>query len=353
MHKQIPFLLSLDYELFFGRSSGSVNNCMLEPTLQLINILEPHNIKLSLFVDAGFLVKLREYSTEFPELQQQYQLIQQQLLLLSSKGHDIQLHIHPHWQDSYYTDNGWVIDTKRYRLHDFSQQDINAIVKKYKQELALFSHNDIFAYRAGGWCIQPFDKLKHALIQNDIWLDSTVFAAGHSDDPTRHFNFSALPSPEPWHFDDDPLQLNEAGFFSEVPISSMETSPLFFWKLAALKLFTKGRFKTFGDGQAMLAHGNYYFSRLTTITHGPVMIDGAKAGQLQSAFKQHKRNNAETAIFNVMGHPKSLSAYSLVKLDSFLSKNKDIKSITFQDLKKLQNKKHQYSDSLAASVMTG
>lgn len=333
MKNKTPFLLSLDYELFFGRCSGSINNCMLEPTLQLLNILEPHNIKMSLFVDAGFLVKLKEYATAYPRLKKQYQLIKQQLLLLSSHGHDIQLHIHPHWQDSYYTEKGWEIDTKRYRLHDFSQQEINTIVKQYKEELSLFTHHDIFAYRAGGWCIQPFDKLKQALIEHNIWLDSTVFDAGHSEDPTRHFNFNAMPSAEHWRFSDDPLQVDDAGFFVEVPISALKTPPLFFWKLAVLKLFAKGRFKTYGDGQAMVAHGNYYLSRLTKTTHGPVMIDGAKAGQLQSAFKQHNKKFSEKAIFNVMGHPKSLSPYSLSKLDQFLHKNTNIQSITFQDLK--------------------
>jgi len=338
MKNKTPFLLSLDYELFFGSASGSINNCMLEPTLQLVKILEPHNVKVSLFVDAGFLVKLRECSTTYPELKLQYQLIQKQLLSLSSRGHDIQLHIHPHWQDSYYTEKGWFIDTKRYRLHDFSQQEINTIVKKYKEELTLFTHNDIFAYRAGGWCIQPFDKLKQALLEHNIWLDSTVFADGHSDDPTRYFNFNLTPSAEFWRFDDDPLQSDDTGSFVEVPISALKTSPFFFWKLAALKLFAKGDFKTYGDGQAMLAHGNYYLSRLTKTTHGPVMIDGAKAGQLQSAFKQHNKKYNDKAIFNVMGHPKSLSPYSLFKLNKFLHKNTNIQSITFQDLKKLQAK---------------
>lgn len=337
MKKQTPFLLSLDYELFFGSHSGSVNQCMILPTEKLVDMLDQHNVKVSLFVDAGFLVKLKEYATEYPELYKQYNQISAQLLSLSERGHDIQLHIHPHWQDSYYTAKGWVIDTKRYRLHDFLPEEISAIVKEYKKELELCTHNDVFAYRAGGWCIQPFDKIKLALKENGIWLDSTVFSSGHSDDPTRHFNFEGTPEAAFWCFSADPLVQDENGYFVEVPISAMKTSPLFFWKLAFLKLFSKGAFKPFGDGNAMIANGSYYFSRLTQTTYGPVMIDGAKAGQLQSAFKQHNKKSMNNAVLNVMGHPKSLSPYSLSQLELFIKKNKNIKSITYQDLKNLKS----------------
>ncbi|WP_022940389.1 hypothetical protein [Psychromonas hadalis] len=331
------FLLSLDYELFFGKNPGSVEHCMIKPTQELVKVLDKFNAKVSLFVDVGFLVKLKEYAPRYPELATQYQQIQTQLLTLSQQGHDIQLHIHPHWFDSRYDQHGWKIDTTRYRLHDFSQQEIAMIVKSYKEELQLFSHKEVFAFRAGGWCIQPFDKIKQALQENSIWLDSTVFNAGHSDDPSRYFNFQKMPHEAHWFFSGDPLQEDNKGFFTELPISSFKTSPLFFWKLAFRKKFASQQFKPFGDGQAMIAHGNYYIERLTKTTHGPVMIDGAKAGQLQSAFKQHLKANNKHSVFNVMGHPKSLSLFSLKKLQQFLENNKNLNFITFQDLKELKN----------------
>ncbi|PKF61429.1 hypothetical protein CW745_08815 [Psychromonas sp. psych-6C06] len=336
MHKT-DFLLSLDYELFFGKKPGSVQHCMITPTQKLISVLDKFNAKVSLFVDVGFLVKLREYGQQYPELIEQYKQIQTQLLTLSEQGHDIQLHIHPHWYDSTYDHEGWKITTERYRLHDFSEREVNDIVKSYKEELQHFTVHDIFAYRAGGWCIQPFDRLQSALENHNIWLDSTVFSGGHSDDPTRYFNFHALPPKAHWSFSNDPLLEDENGFFTELPISSFKTSPLFFWKLAFRKKFSGQQFKPFGDGQAMVAHGNYYIERLTKTTHGPVMIDGAKAGQLQQAFITHKKSTPPKAVFNVMGHPKSLCEFSLIKLEQFLEKNNNLNFITFQDLKNLKN----------------
>jgi hypothetical protein len=330
--QKVDYLISLDYELFFGKNPGTVEHCLIHPTEQLLTVLNKYNSKVCLFVDAGFLVKLREYSTTFSELNEQYKKIQQQLLQLSRAGHDIQLHIHPHWVDSTYDGTDWTINTARYRLHDFSDNEINDIVSSYKAELQLCSEQPIFAYRAGGWCLQPFDKLKEALMSNGIWLDSTVFNQGYSSDPTRHFDFKNMPQLPFWSFSDDPLQVDNSGKFIELPISAFKTSPLFFWKLAFHKKFSSQQFKSYGDGQAMVANNQYYFDRLTKSTYGPVMIDGAKAGQLQSALKTHINNQQTDSIFNIMGHPKSLAPYSLRKLDQFLQQNTQLQCKTFQDL---------------------
>lgn len=330
--QKTDYLISLDYELFFGKNPGSVEHCMLYPTKQLLSVLNKHNSKVCLFVDAGFLLKLKEYSTAFPELGSQYKQIKEQLLALSKDGHDIQLHIHPHWFDSTYNESGWTINTQRYRLHDFSNAEINEIVRSYKAELESCSHQPIFAYRAGGWCLQPFDKIKEALTNNGIWLDSTVFNQGFSSDPTRYFNFKSMPQFAHWRFSENPLHVDDSGPFVELPISAFKTSPLFFWKLAFHKKFSSQQFKSFGDGQAMVANKQYYIDRLTKSTYGPVMIDGAKAGQLQSALKVHLKDNNNEGIFNIMGHPKSLAPYSLRKLDEFLQKNTFLQCKTFQDL---------------------
>lgn len=324
-------LISVDYELFFGQSTGSSENCLIKPTEALVEILDKHQVKLSLFVDAGYLIKLNQYRTEHPHLADEYLKIKNQLLNLSKRGHDIQLHIHPHWHDSTYDNaDGWKMDTHRYRLQDFSDKDIENIVKSYRDILLECTTSDIFAYRAGGWCLQPFAKIATHLKNNDIWLDSTVFKGGYSSDELRAFDFRNHPESATWHFDTDPLVSNPQGDFLEIPISSMKTSPFFYWKLAATKLLNKGMFQHFGDGKAMLANKQYYRDRLVKGSFGPVMIDGVKASQLDQALNEHKKNNPKNAVFNVMGHPKSISEYSLKKLDAFLEKQNHLKSITYQ-----------------------
>ena len=326
-------ILSLDYELFFGSKPGTVKHCMIQPTDALIDVLSKYGAKLSLFVDAGFLVKLRqEASGRYSQLGQDWSAIKSQLQRLSELGHDIQLHIHPHWEDSSFDGQQWKVVTKRYRLHDFSKTEMHDIVRKYKSILEDISLKPVFAYRAGGWCIQPFNEISAALAENAIWLDSTVFENGISEDPVRWFQFPQLPKKLYWRFENDPTEENNEGRFVEIPISSYPLNPLFYWKMAVRKKLSKQQYVQFGDGGAMKANAGYYITRLLKTVPSPVAIDGIKAQVLEDAFAVFQQNNkCGGQIFNVMGHPKSLTPYSLERLDAFLKNHRDLEFVTFQD----------------------
>ena len=332
MANESQVIISLDYELFFGRNTGSVHNCCIKPIDELVTVLDKYQAKLSLFVDAGFLIALNRQASAYPELAESRESIRLQLKQLIGEGHDVQLHIHSHWEDCHYNGDGWNIVTDRYRLHSFDENEIQRIVRSYKQELESIANSDVFAYRAGGWCLQPFDKLRKAFLDNDIWLDSTVYDNGVSKDPTRWHDFSHVPELPYWRFSSDPVKEDPNGEFLEIPISSIALGPTFYWKMAFTKKFSKHQHKAYGDGQSMIANSGYYLSRLTRTTHSPVSIDGIKANTLSKAFKHHTKN-AHRGIFNIMGHPKSLSNYSIRQLDAFLSKTPGLSFITFQDLK--------------------
>ena len=116
--------LTFDYELYFGERTGTVEKCITGPTAMLTEMADRQGIKLCQFVDIGFLIKLEEAITKYPHLQQDYTLISRQLEQLNKTGHDLQLHIHPHWEDSYYDGNRWHCRVDRYKLSDFNDQEI-------------------------------------------------------------------------------------------------------------------------------------------------------------------------------------------------------------------------------------
>ena len=325
-------LITLDYELFFGRHVGTVEHCMLRPLEALKAVVDPHAVKLTLFVDAGYLVRLAAQAEAEPVLMDDYRRIGAQLRELVDHGHDVQLHIHPHWEDSVYVDGSWRIDTGRYRLHDFETSDVARIVGDYKKALTDIVGDRVFAYRAGGWCLQPFEPLADALAQQGVWLDSTVYFNGHSPDDIRGFDFRQAPKRTQWRFNQDPLHPEEAGRFLEVPISACRVSPGFYWKLALLKKFARGAYKAFGDGQAMVANAAYYRALLTRPSHSVASIDGAKAGLLESAYRQLDQMEGPR-IFNVMGHPKALTPNSLRHLGRFLQRHPELQSVTLQDFR--------------------
>src|ERR1035437_1564015 len=157
--------ITLDYEIYFGENHGTIEKCIIYPTSELIRIATTHNVRFSFFVDCGFILKLDEYRKKYPQLENDYKKITEQVKFLADAGHDIQLHIHPHWEDSYYNGEKWIIDIKRYKLTDFNETEISDIVYRYKKVITEITGKTIFAYRAGGWCLQPFTKLKKAFIE--------------------------------------------------------------------------------------------------------------------------------------------------------------------------------------------
>ncbi|MEJ2499303.1 MAG: polysaccharide deacetylase family protein [Sulfurovaceae bacterium] len=324
-------LLTLDYELYFGSNSGTQDKSIIYPTNRVLTILDEYNIKASFFVDSGYLIKLNEYRKQYEVLEDDYGKIISQIKSLSDNGHDIQLHIHPHWEDSYYNGSKWILDTTRYRLHEFSEVEIDDIVYRHKTVLTDIVGDKVFAYRAGGWCIQPFDKLKNALKKHDIWLDSTVFEGGKNKSATHYFDFTNAPKKDIWRFEDDPLVENQSGSFTEVPIGSHRVSPLFFWKLAFAKKLGGDKHKGFGDGSAAGGSKWNKIRMLARWTHSVVSVDGYKASYLQDAFGKFCKNK-DNKYFVIIGHPKAMSEYSLKKLEEFIEKNKENNFITYSKL---------------------
>lgn len=309
---------TFDYELFFGPKSGTVQNCIIKPTNELIKIAEKYGVKFVFFVDSGFLLKLQEYKEKYSILEKDYNDIVEQLEYLHKTGHDIQLHVHPHWEDSYFDGKKWVIDTSRYRLHQFAENEIDNIIYRYKKVLTEIVGNKVFAFRAGGWCIQPFAKIKNALKKHNVWLDSTVYRNGVNLSTTHYFDFRGAPKKDNWKFENDPLIEDANGFFTEIPISSQRLSPLFFWKFAITRKIPTKKHKMFGDGIPVGSPSSSILKMLTSYSYSVVSCDGYKSSTLKRAYKNAKKDKQNH--FVVIGHPKALSYYAINKIDNFLSK---------------------------------
>ena len=310
--------ITLDYELYFGEKHGTVYKCIIFPTNELIKIAEKYNVRFTFFIDAGFLLKLDEFRSKYPTLEEDYKAVTEQIKYLSETGHDIQLHIHPHWEDSYYNGLNWIFDLKRYKLVDFNEIEIEDIVSKYKKVLTDLTGKKIFAYRAGGWCLQPFGKLKSAFIKNEISFDSSVFKNGFYTSKHYSYDFRSAPDKDLYRFEEEPEIENTIGYFTELPISAIKNSPFFFWKLFLLGRKNPYLHKPLGDGIAMPAPGQRK-KMLSRYTNCTVCIDGYNAKLLQKALMQLQKKKFKQMV--VIGHPKALSRYSIQKLEEFVNKN--------------------------------
>lgn len=314
-------ILTFDYELFFGTNTGSVQKCMIEPGNRLLAIAKKHQIPLVFFVDVGFLIKLNQYKDQFPALNADLEQIKAQLKEMEALNCEIQLHIHPHWEKSFYDGEKWIIVTDgSYKLSDFPDTEAEAIVRKYHDFLSGLTKKKITTYRAGGWCIQPFKQIEKVFRELGIMKDSTVFPGGKFESEHYRFDFTnVLPFENPYRFQSDVTQVDPNGYFLEIPISSWEFSPLFYWRLYILGRLNPKDHKMIGDG-SFLAQPGRKKSVLLNRTWNHVSSDGYYASQLMKQAACYKARKAQT--FVVIGHPKGMTNYSLKRLESFVSNTK-------------------------------
>ena len=316
--------LTLDYELYFGTPSGSVDRCILNPTDRLLEITEKTGAVMTYFVDAGYLLKLKQYSHEYPALKRDYDLVVDQIRRMVDQGNECALHIHPHWEDAVYDGSAWQMDVSRYKLADFNDNAVKDIFKKYKTILEEVTGRPVYSYRAGGWCLQPFERFEAVFRDNNIKLDSTVFSGGYKHNDTYFYDFRSTPNKTRWYFTSSLTEEDTSGQFLELPISSYTYGPLFFWSLFGMGRLNPSNHKPIGDGKPVPGGGSkkeLLFKRNVL----PVSLDGYFVTRLNRALRHVKGNDMV-----VIGHPKACTPFSLDRLEQFILKHN--KTHQFQTL---------------------
>jgi hypothetical protein len=306
--------ITFDYELFFGESSGTVNKCMIEPSQKLAEIASQLNVKFVFFVDAGCLWALRKFQDQ-KNCREDYQKITEQLKELHSKGHEIALHVHPHWEDCVYKDDGWQMNVSRYRLADFSEPQIAEIVTRYHDELKLITGEPCRSFRAGGWCIQPFTKIRGALLKNQIFTDSSVFKNGHHEFTAQSYDFMAAPDKDQWRFSVDECKEDEPGEFLELPIAPDTISPAFYFSLYFKMRLNPVYYRPLGDG-SWLKDKKKIYRQFYSFTNHFACCDGYFASRLKKNLLRNEKKGKRR--FVVLGHPKSLAPCSYDYLSEFI-----------------------------------
>jgi peptidoglycan/xylan/chitin deacetylase (PgdA/CDA1 family) len=325
-------LLTFDYELFFGTETGSVRKCMIEPTNELLSLCRKYGIGMTFFVDVGFLLQLEAYADRYPKLENDLGQIKAQIGDMLEAGCSVQLHIHPHWEKSSWDGEKWQVVTDGcYKLDDFPDDEITRIVRSYHAYLAQLTGKPVQSFRAGGWCIQPFSRLRNVFAELGITIDSSVFPGGKFQSPHYNFDFTCVePYAPAYRFEDDVCVPVSDGTFTEYPIASWKYSPWFYWKLYGWGRVRRSRHRMMGDGRFLAQPGRKQ-SVLTSSTWNHVSADGYYAGMLTRQARAYDRKGVEH--FVVIGHPKGLTVYALGELEWFIDRQYTIFDFTtFSDL---------------------
>lgn len=288
---------------------------MLEPTAELLALAMGKEVRFTFFIDVGYLIQAEKFTETTTELNQ----VKHQIKEMVDLGHDVQLHVHPHWEKSSYVDGKWIMNTSgAYKLSDFDTTDRENIIKKYKSYLEDLIGKKVDAYRAGGWCIQPFQDIKQVFKEVGLKIDSSVFRGGYLVTDDYSVDFTEAPRKSSYRFEEDVCLEDENGSFLEYPISSYRYNPSFFWMLYGLGRLFPSKHKMIGDG-VFLSQGTRKLFSLTSYTTSHVSTDGYFAKKLNAALE--KSINLKHNEMVVIGHPKGNTRYSMVKLKEFIERN--------------------------------
>lgn len=193
--------------------------------------MEDCGFRGNFFVDWQMLKYLK--AEKDSRTQNDYQMIVDQLKDIVRRGHRIELHIHPHWVDAKYKGEGtWDFsDFRHYSLNSFTEEEIKEMFVEGTYLLTSIAREvvpdyKICAFRAGGWAVQPFDKLKRAFIESGIRIDSSASAGCYNFLSDSYYDFRSLPYKPFFHFENDVCAEDYKGQFLEVPITSFHRNLL-------------------------------------------------------------------------------------------------------------------------------
>jgi len=305
--------LTLDYELFLSRTTGSIDRCLIEPMNELCAIAKRYNVIFTIFVDAAYLYALKRFSNN-NQVKRDYDNVCTNLQQLKKRGHEIQLHIHPQWFYANWNDE-WILPQKYYKLSDLPDNDVRELFKISKELLEEIIQDKIIAFRAGGFSAQPTSLLRELFLVNNIQIDSSVYPHGFYSSNYQTYDYSNAPDKDIYRFDSDICIEDRQGPFIELPISGYKVPSALYWRYAFNRLIKSKKHLIYGNGNSVPLNNDSIVKRLTKRTDGLATIDGLKISYLHAALKA--KINSGDNHFCILGHPKLATPYSLKNLESF------------------------------------
>ena len=204
MSGRIYFLFSADYELYFGENYVSEPEVLIEPTEQLLEVCREEGIAMTLFADVASIWRYRSLGMEsdYPSL------FEEQLGRAVRQGHDVQLHLHPHWMTSHFDGEQWHVDETRFNLSGVGYGQAREPGLVTADELIVRGRDYLegllcpiapsyrcIAFRAGGYGIQPEEKkLIQALMAAGFEIDSSIVPGMVFESNVNAIDFRRVPS---------------------------------------------------------------------------------------------------------------------------------------------------------------
>jgi len=320
--------ITLDYELYLGSKTGSIENCLIRPMDALMDFLDTYRIRVTVFADAAYLLRIRELMHESEELKQQFNRIAEHITSIHNKGHDVQLHFHPQWLYSEYKNGGWIMDFAHYSLSGMDNDVAFTQFNKAKTLLENIVNKKITAFRAGGFALTDFPNYTELFRKNGIKIDSSAIRNVVCKTAYKTFDYRNIPEKSIYNFQQDLFTEDDAessDSIKEMPVTTKARNNLLY-SIMVRYYSKKHRAQKWGDGKGMSdfgSTGSKIIQKLANIKITvPASIDGVSSFLLPSVYSALKKKNTDNMI--IIGHPKAITNATMTGLKSFIESHGDL-----------------------------
>jgi len=346
---KIRLFLTFDHELPLGSLKTSYKKALFDPTEKLFESAAKNEVPITLFTDILCALRYRQW-----DRQGFYKPYETQLQKAVSLGHDVQLHLHPHWLTSGF-ENGVVIPSQDYSLSDFKNNKEPGIAEVVRSGAALLkeiceqenSKYKILAFRAGGFNIEPGSmEIFSQLTKNGIKYDSSVVLKYYFVSALSLVDFRKLPEFPNWFIGTDGnfRQAADSGIF-EIPVAAIPKTPFEIPTSFKLKHFAHRATENHGtmihersQGSRMQKLHMLFSARMLTFDNHTL-----SANYLMQILDYNVKRFSSSDTINLAScsHPKTMGNYSFQLMDRFIEmarkKYPDIEFATFERLNKLNH----------------
>lgn len=332
---KIRIFLTFDHELPLGGLNTSFDNALFIPTQRVMDTADKLGVKVTLFSDILCAYKFKEWdSANF------YIPYKNQLQAAIRTGHDVQLHVHPHWLTTGY-DGTHFLPSQDFLLSDFKNDTVyNGIPGVIRLSVSQLKSICIpvdesyacIAFRAGGYAIYPdTNVIFRALLDQGIRYDSSMAKGYYFSSGLSEVDFRHLPKNTNWFIDlDAPLQAYQQADFQnasgilEIPIATIPKS--------LFEIPTRFKLKKYAaravDNRGTMIHTDYktgWRSRIKQLFSARMLSFDNHTLSLNYLLKivqynAHRyKNVSDEILFSVISHPKSMGDYSFQLMEGFIT----------------------------------
>src|SRR5215213_1928002 len=168
-----------DWELS-GNGSGDIRQLQFEPLRRLVAIYNRLGIHGSFNAEVMQQITFRQHENEHKELKSWADEWDDIVRETFRQGHDIQLHIHPQWQNAEYKDGRWKL-TADWSILNYSREAASQMLRRGKEYLEnllrdIDPNYRCVSFRSGAWCIAPSPHMLDLLVELGITFDMSIVA---------------------------------------------------------------------------------------------------------------------------------------------------------------------------------